>query len=239
VIRARRALIAGMAGAGVLACNHDYASFLGADPCAAAGTCVRLEVDSSVIHTIDQLELDVVYAGHHATITTGTVGTTIELPFSFPLKLNLPGSPLIDVDLVLAGKLGGRVIGADAGSTTVQQGYHASVFFLLGPIDPCSEGTLYCGGIPGVFADTRSLYRCTGGVPIFYTECSSGCTDRRDEGGLCYGLGLCRDGGTYCGGHVLDGDPNTLYACHSFKGSVVMQCPAGCVVRGDGDDACR
>lgn len=198
-----------------------------------------LGVDSLVIQTIDQLELDVVYAGHHATITTGTVGKTIDLPSSLPLTLELPGPPLIQVDLIAAGKLGGSVLGLAADSITVQQGHQASARFFLEP-DPCVEGALYCGGTGiGVLADGKTLYRCTGGVPIFYVQCSSGCFPHFEPNAVCTGDGLCRDGGTYCGGHLLDGEPNTLYVCHSFRGTSPMPCPAGCIVRGDGDDACR
>ena len=242
MIRALRARIAGVAGAGLLAaCTQvDLPADPAADPCADVATCVRLDVDSRVILTIDQLELDVVYAGHHATTTTGTVGKTVDLPFSLALTLDLPDPPLIQVDLIAAGKLGGSVLGAAAASTTVQQGHHATGNVFLEPTDPCVEGALYCGGTSsGVDGDLKTLYRCTGGVPIFYAQCSSGCTHLFEPNAVCFGGGLCRDGGTYCGGDLLDGEPNTLYVCSLFAGTNPMPCPAGCVVRGDGNDACR
>jgi hypothetical protein len=88
-------------------------------------------------------------------------------------------------------------------------------------------------------ASFTTLYRCSRGVPTFSARCSDGCSPHYSEGGECVGLGLCRDGGTYCGGHVLDGDPNTLYVCRSLDPTDPTLCPRGCQVRGDGDDACK
>jgi hypothetical protein len=233
VIRFLGALITRAVGAGSLAA----CDLAGPDPCEGVDTCVLLDVDSVVIRTIDQLQLDVVYDDHHGTTTIGT-GQPISVPFSFPLKLNLPGSPLIKVDIIAAGKLAGRVIGAGTASSTVQRGYRDSGFILMWPTEPCVEGALYCGGTYEILADVGSLYRCTGGVPMFHARCSSGCSPHFSPGGQCDGRGLCRDGGTYCGGHVLDGEPDTLYVCESFEGTDPMPCPAGCVVRGDGTDTC-
>jgi hypothetical protein len=228
-----RTLVAGAAVAGVLAACSD------ADPCAGATTCVRLDVSSAFIETIDQLELDVVYEGLHATTTTGTAGDPVGLPLALSLTLDLPSSPLIHIDLVAAGRLDGRVLAADVASTTVQQGTHAAIDIFLEPIEPCTETALYCGNINGPLGEGQTLYRCTGGIPIFYARCSSGCFPHSGVGGECVGLGRCRDGGTYCGGHALDGDPNVLYVCQSFDGITPRLCPHGCLVHGDGDDACQ
>jgi hypothetical protein len=244
VIRAWRALVAGAVGAAALAAcatpqdRNDLGIPGGTDPCADVDTCVRLDVNSTVIQTIDQLELDLVYAGYHATTTTGTIGQPIDVPFSIPVRLNLPGSPLIDIAIVAAGKLGGQVLGAGAESTTVQQGHHALASIFLEPSLPCTEGGLYCGG-SHVAGDPRSIYRCTGGAPIYYFRCSSGCIAQTGEDAECIGLGLCHDGGTYCGGHIIDGEPNTLYVCSSFEGTDPTPCPNGCQVRADGNDACQ
>lgn len=208
------------------------------DPCAGAGTCVRLDIESTVIKTIDQVELDLVYDGHHATTTTGTVGQLVDLPVSIPLRLNLPSSPLINVAIVAAGKLAGNVLGAGADSTTVQQGHSALAVVFLEPSDPCTENGLYCGG-SRVAGDPEAIYRCTGSVPIFYFRCTSGCISHSGADAECIGLGLCHDGGTYCGGHIIDGEPNTLYVCRSFEGTDPTPCPNGCQVRGDGNDACQ
>ena len=232
MILARCALWAVAAGAGLLAaCSSG-------DVCAGAATCIQLEVDSLGVHAIDQLELDVVYAGVHATTTTGTSGEQVELPLALPIVINLPNVPVIDIDVIAAGRLRRSVIGVDAASTHVQQGYHEMLRVFLFPVSPCTEGALYCGGTSGVLADITSLYRCIEGVPIFYARCGRGCTSYLTDQGECVGGGLCRDGGTYCGGHVLDGDPGVLYVCSDFDGTAPQPCPRGCLVRGDGDDAC-
>jgi hypothetical protein len=235
MIRAQRALLAGAAVAGFLAACSN----INMDPCAGAATCVSLDVDSLFVESIDQLELDVVYADLHATTTIGMAGTPVSLPLAIPLTLDLPKSPLIQIELVAAAKLRGALLGAGAASTTVQQGYHGALRIFVEPVDPCTEGAVYCGGTIGILRDGQTLYRCTGGVPIFYARCSSGCSPHFEAQGECFGGGLCRDGGAYCGGHVLDGDPSTLYVCMRFEGTTPTQCPNGCLVRGDGDDACK
>jgi hypothetical protein len=209
------------------------------EPCAGVATCVRIDVDGLAVHTIDQLELDLIYADHHDTTTVGTIGDPMNLPFSIPLTLDLPGPPLIAISVIAAGRLNGSAIALDADSTTVQQGQHASLALFLSPAHPCNEGALYCGGTIDVLGDGESLYRCTDQVPIFYTRCSTGCFPHYDDGAVCVGGGLCRDGGRYCGGHALDGDPGTLYVCQSFDGITPTPCPRGCVVRGDGNDVCQ
>jgi hypothetical protein len=211
----------------------------GSEPCAGVATCVRLDVDGLAVHTIDQLELDLVYAGHHATTTVGTAGDPMDLPFSIPLTLDLPDPPLIEIAAIAAGRLNGSVLALAAGTATVQQGHHTSLDLLLSAAHGCTEGELYCGGTIDVLGDGESLYRCTRQVPIFYTRCSAGCFSHYSDHAVCVGNGLCRDGGTYCGGHVLDGDPGTLYVCESFHGTAPRPCPRSCVVRGDGVDACE
>lgn len=209
------------------------------DPCGDAPTCAVIVADSVSIHTIDQLVLDLVYNGIHGVAVTGLEGDARSLPLATAVILDVPDTPLIHLDLLAAGKLRGSVLAADASSITIQPGNHESIHLLLTPVDPCTEGALYCGGIGGIFADGESLYRCTGSFLQFYTRCQHGCTPHSLTGGVCIGDGLCRDGGTYCGGDVLDGDPGTLYVCHQFEGTVLTHCPAGCVVRGDGNDACQ
>jgi hypothetical protein len=208
-----------------------------ADRCAPGTTCVRLDVDGLTIEAIDQLELDLVYDDHHATITTGTNGTPVRLPISVPITLEL-SSPLIHLEVVAAGRLGGTVLGGGAASTSVQQGYQAALDIFLFPFDPCTEGELYCGGTFEIEAN-HALYRCTGGVPIFYARCRLTCFDHLHAQGYCAADGLCSDGGTYCGGHSVDGDPGVLYICSQFRGTAPRRCPQGCVVRGDGNDACQ
>ena len=131
------------------------------------------------------------------------------------------------------------MVGLDAGSTSVLQGFDSDLSLSLLPGTRCTEGALYCGGTGTVFAENQSLYRCAQGVPIFYARCSMGCAPHFDAPAECIGLGSCRDGGSYCGGHALDGDPNTLYICSDFEGTSPTPCTAGCVVSGDGQDSCR
>jgi len=222
-----------LASAAVLAgCSTD------GDPCDGADTCVQLDVDGLEVRTIDQVELDLIYAGHHATTTVGTIGDAKDLPFSFPLRLDVP-DPLISISVIAAGRLNGTVLGLDAANTTVQQGHHESLRLLLGAAHGCTEGGLYCGGTDDVLADGRSLYRCTRQVPIFYMRCRGSCYPHYDDHALCAADGVCRDGGTYCGGHALDGDPGTLYVCQDFRGVTPTPCPRGCVEHGDGADACQ
>jgi hypothetical protein len=208
------------------------------DPCGDAATCVRVDVDSFTIETIDQLELDLVYRSVHATTTIGDPGSALNLPVSTAIVLDLSGA-LIDLDVVAAGRLDGAVLGAAAASAMVQQGQRTSITLHLTPFNRCFEGELYCGGVSPILADFLSLYRCTNGVPLHYARCSSGCTPYQRTNGVCAGTGICRDGGRYCGGHVLDGDPFTLYVCEDLRGIEPRKCAGACLVQGDGDDTCQ
>jgi hypothetical protein len=210
-----------------------------ADPCGDAPTCVSVEVDSFLIKTIDQLELDLVYGNVHTTTTTGVRGTPLELPVTTALILDLPG-PLIDIRFVAAARLNGAVLGADAGRVTVQAGHRSSTSVDLTPVNACVEGEIYCAGVGTFSAEFDTLYQCDHGVPLYYAKCPSLCAPLREPGGICYSSGgLCHDAGTYCGGHMIDGDPFTLYVCQSFRGTQPRTCPNGCLVRGDGDDVCQ
>lgn len=174
-----RALIAGAAAGSLAACLHP-------DPCASGATCVNVAIDSFSIKRIDQLELDVVYGGHHGTTTLGTVGDAFGLPVTIPITLDLPASPLIDVSVLVAGKLGGSVLGLGGESATVQQGNQATALILMEPYNGCAEGELYCGlSLAILGADDGALYRCTGGVPIFAMQCSSGCNPYGGSHGQC------------------------------------------------------
>jgi hypothetical protein len=49
----------------------------------------------------------------------------------------------------------------------------------------------------------------------------------------------CATGGFYCGGHVLAGDPATLYKCASDgTGSAPLACARGCTRRSAANDTC-
>jgi hypothetical protein len=132
------------------------------------------------------------------------------------------------------------VLGAGAGSTTIAPHHHASIDLELAPIDVCTAGALYCGG-DKLAGAPDVLYQCnTGGVPIARGRCANGCTTRPGKDDQCSaGPAACRDGGTYCGGDKLAGDPQTLYVCAAGAGTTPTLCANGCIVNPNDDDACR
>lgn len=230
------AALLGLAAGG--ACSDD-------DPCAGAATCVRLDVAAAAIARIpqiDQLELDVVYGEHHATTTTEAAGGhTTALPLATAIVLDVPGGgDPVRIGVVAAGKLGASVLGTGAGSTSVASGHHAAIAIELSPTADCNAGAFYCGG-DLLAGDPATLYQCNaGGVPIARGACSAGCLVRPAHDDVCRGSGgTCVDGGHYCGGDKLDGDPQTLYVCMAGAGVAPVRCAAGCAVRPGDDDACR
>jgi len=217
----------------VAACSDD-------DPCAGADTCIRLDVDSATVERIDHLELDVVYGARHATTTTqATEGHLTALPLSTAIVLEDTGGDPVVVGIVAAGKLGGNVLGTGAASTTIAPGRHATVELELSPTEDCSAGARYCGG-DMLAGDPRTLYQCNaGGVPIARGRCPGDCVVRPGKDDVCRGDGgVCRDGGSYCGGDKLDGDPQTLYLCMAGVAAAATPCPGGCLVRASDDDVC-
>jgi hypothetical protein len=211
------------------------------DPCADVATCVRVDVVSQTIATIDQLELDVVYGDRHATTTTQAPGgRTTTLPLSTAIVLDLDGTAELAVGVVAAGKLGAGVLGTGAASTTIAPGEHATLVLELSPIEACVAGAFYCGG-DRLAGDPQTLYQCNaGGVPIARGVCIGGCLVRPTRDDVCRASpGTCQDGGSYCGGDKLEGDPQTLYVCMNGVGTSPTVCPDGCVVRPNDDDACR
>ena len=228
-----RALVAAVAVVVVTGCTDD-------DPCAGKSTCVRVDVRSEVVARIDQLELDIVYGDRHATTTTQAAGgRTTSLPLSTAIVLEVPGSAPISVGVVAAGKLGASVLGTGAGSTALAPHGHATVELELTPAADCSAGALYCGG-DRLAGDSRTLYQCNaGGVPLARGACSAGCLVRPGKDDVCDAQGTCRDGGSYCGGDKLVGDPQTLYVCMAGVGTAPKPCADGCVVHASDDDACR
>lgn len=217
------------------------ASCSGEDPCPRAATCVRVDVVSETVATIDQLELDIVYGERHATTTTQAPGgRTTALPLSTAIVLDVAGDAPLTVGVVAAGKLGASVLGTGAASVSVAPGERATIVVELSPVADCVAGGLYCGG-DRLAGDPQTLYQCNaGGVPIARGVCASGCLVRPARDDACGASpGVCQDGGTYCGGDKLDGDPRTLYVCMGGVGTSPMECPDGCVVRDGDDDICR
>ena len=208
------------------------------DPCAGiTGTCIALSVESATVERIDHLELDVLYGDRHGTATTGD-GVS-ELPLTTAIEL--AGSGALEVGIVAAGKLAGVVLGTGAAQATVEAGAHVGLTIELAPIATCEAGALYCGG-DKLAGDPDTLYQCNGGgVPLARGACASGCVVQPTLDDTCRGGGgTCMDGGFYCGGDKLDGDPQSLYRCASGVGVDRMVCPDGCVVASAGnDDGCR
>ena len=211
------------------------------DPCAGAATCVRIDVASATIATIDQLELDVLYGARHATTTTQAPGgRTTKLPLATAIVLDVDGTAEIAVGVVAAGKLGAGVLGTGAASVSVAPGAHAAIALELSPIEACDAGGFYCGG-DRLAGDPQTLYQCNaGGVPIARGRCADGCVVRPTDDDACRAsAGTCSDGGQYCGGDKLDGDPQSLYVCDHGVGTARVACADGCVVRPGNDDVCR
>ena len=234
-IAARASLAMGLALSG--ACSDD-------DPCTGAATCVRIDIAAAAvapIARIDQLELDVLYGDHHATVTTQAAGGhTTELPLATAILLDLPGGDPVPVGVVAAGKLGASVLGTGAASTTVAPHHHAAIAIELSPTADCNAGAFYCGG-DQLAGDPGTLYQCNaGGVPIARGVCSYGCVVHPGKDDVCRGGGgTCVDASHYCGGDKLDGDPQTLYICMAGAGVSPQRCPAACVIRPGDDDVCR
>lgn len=217
----------------LVACADD-------DPCDGAATCIRLDVQSATVSTIDQLELDLLYGAQHATvITQADGGQSIQLPLSTAVILDIDITPTT-VGIVAAGKLGATVQGTGAVSTTIASGAQTRLRLELAPIDACTAGALYCGG-DRLAGDPSTLYQCNaGGVPLARGRCPGACVTRPSKDDVCAATGgTCVDGGTYCGGDKLDGDPQVLYRCTAGAGTNPRLCTNGCIVNPGSDDRCR
>lgn len=215
------------------------------EPCAAiAGPCVALHVSSDEVERVDQLELDVVYGARHATTTTrpdGGGAVALPLVTAIALEGDVAAAATIEVGVVAAGKLGGEVLGTGAGTVTVTAGAPAELALVLTAPQACVAGGHYCGG-DKVAGDPDTLYTCNGGgVPLARGVCAAGCVVRPTDDDVCRADGgPCVDGGFYCGGDKLDGDPRTLYRCEAGAGVAGVVCDDGCVVAPAGqDDFCR
>lgn len=227
----------------VLGCQLGVAACGAPDPCAEiVGTCLVVEIDSRAVERIDHLELDVLFAGVHGTTTTQPAGGgSVALPLVTAIELGGAGDGELTVGVVAAGKLGGNVLGTGAATTTLAWGARGEIEIELATPNACVAGGLYCGG-DKVAGDPQTLYRCNGGgVPIARGVCEAGCIVRPTQDDVCRGAGgPCVEGGFYCGGDKLDGDPRTLYRCAAGAGVDGRVCANGCVVAAPGqDDYCR
>ncbi|HEY5927525.1 MAG TPA: hypothetical protein VIV11_37835 [Kofleriaceae bacterium] len=210
----------------------------GSDPCdAITGRCIALQVESATVDRIDQLELDVLYGDRHGTATTSD--GVVELPLTTAIEVQ--GSGSLPVGIVAAGKLAGVVLGTGAAQTTSEPGARVDVTIELAPTGDCEAGGYYCGG-DKLAGDADTLYQCNGGgVPLARGRCMHGCTVRPTLDDQCEGgSAACIEGGYYCGGDKLAGDPQSRYRCTGGVGADRMICPDGCVVAPPGeDDYCR
>jgi hypothetical protein len=218
----------------LVACGGDP------DPCEGLATCVRLHVQSNTTDRIDTLELDLLYGTAHATTTTQASGAAVvDLPLVTGIEVAT--TQPIRVGIVAAGKLAGNVLGTGAATTTLDPSAHDDLALELAPVADCVAGTLYCGG-DKLAGDPMTLYQCNaGGVPLARGLCSAGCLVRPAKLDTCAAAGgPCIEGGLYCGGDKLEGDPQTLYHCASGAGTQPMECTDGCVVAAPGtNDHCR
>lgn len=202
-----------------------------------AGACIAITVEGD-ISRIDQLEVDLLYAGLHRTTSSrpsggGTTGLPLELAIAIDVSAETP------VGIVAAGKLSGNVLGTGSASTTLDANLHTTLSLVLAPPDDCTAGALYCGG-DKLAGDPETLYQCNGGgVPLARGVCLGECAIRPNNDDTCRGVGTCVEGGNYCGGDKLDGDPQTLYRCTAGAGTNPRLCTDGCIVNKDADDRCR
>lgn len=223
----RRALLLAL----VAACGDD-------DPCAdRADACVALRVDGP-ISVVDQLELDLLYGDVHSTITTQRAGETAQPPLVVAIELALDAPT--HVGIVAAGKLGGNVLGTGAAGIDLAAGEHRDVMITLAVPDDCTAGAFYCGG-DKLAGDPQTMYQCNaGGVPLARGRCRVECTVRPADDDACTDPEPCREGGLYCGGDKLTGEPQSLYTCTNGVGTNRRVCTDGCIVNTDGhDDECR
>jgi hypothetical protein len=209
-----------------------------ASPCDdVTGACIELHVESATVQRIDQLEIDVRYNDRHGTKTTSD--GVVELPLV--TSVELPGSQALDVGVVAAGKLAGLVLGTGAGQVMLAKAAHGELTIELSPVADCQAGAFYCGG-DKLAGDASTLYQCNGGgVPLARGKCLHGCVVSPAQDDACdAGPDACKDGGFYCGGDKLVGDPQSLYRCSAGTGIDRVECSDGCVIAPAGsDDHCR
>ncbi len=213
------------------------------DPCAGStGTCLAVTVDGEGIDRIDQLEVDLLYGTFHDTITTQAAGAA-RLPVVTAIRLGVPATGPEIAAVVVAAKLGGVVLGTGWASKAIPPGEVAQVEIALASpgTDECVAGSFYCGG-DKLAGDPGVLYKCNaGGVPLARGRCALECVINVGNDDACRGVDKpCTEGGYYCGGNKLDGDPQSLYQCAGGVGRNRRECTNGCEIRPPGqDDACR
>jgi len=202
-----------------------------------AGTCLAVHVSSSTIDTIDQLDLDVLYGLRHDVGHTQLEGgRAVSLPVDTALLFDEPTASL-EVGVVAGGKLAGNLLGTGAASATLAPGEHATLAIVLAPPATCQDAAFYCGG-DQLAGDPDTLYQCdVGAVPQARGRCVHGCTiNPADDDACAGGPETCIEGGFYCGGNEVAGDPRTLYTCSGGVGTAPQVCTVACLVMPPGDD---
>ena len=201
------------------------------------GACIAITVEGDV-GRLDQLEVDLLYAGLHRTSSSRpSGGGTTGLPLELAIQIEV--SSETTVGIVAAGKLSGSVLGTGSASTTIDAMTMTTLTLVLAPPDACTAGALYCGG-DKVAGDPNTLYQCNGGgVPLARGVCLEDCAIRPGNDDICRGVGTCIDGSDYCGGDKVDGDPQVLYRCSGGAGINPRLCTDGCIVNPGDDDRCR
>ncbi|MCA9676609.1 MAG: hypothetical protein KC464_16370, partial [Myxococcales bacterium] len=167
-------------------------------------------------------------------------GRVVALPVATSIAVDVAAGDELTVGVVVAAKLAGTIRGTGAASATVAAGDHAALELRVAPPVACVAGGLYCGG-DKLAGDPDTLYQCNaGGVPLARGACAAGCVVTPTEDDACRAAGgPCVEGGFYCGGDKLAGDPQALYRCVGGVGTAPQVCADGCVVRPGQDDACR
>lgn len=223
----------------VITCAALVACASADDPCATSkGTCITLHVSSPTVARIDALELDVLYGIYHSTVTDMDVGT-VAMPITTAVELAVAGD--VTPSIVAAGMLDGVVLGTGWGKVDVAAGAHASLGIVLVPQVACVVGSRYCGG-DNVAGDPDTVYECVSdGVPSAHGACPGPCVLRTGQDDECAAVASpCAEGGLYCGGDQLAGDPSSLYQCANGSGTFVMRCTSGCAINAaPSKDACR
>ncbi|MBX3159576.1 MAG: hypothetical protein KF773_26630 [Deltaproteobacteria bacterium] len=210
------------------------------DPCAGAkSACIALRVASRTVEAIDLLELDIVYGDRHDTAVTALADNgVVGLPIITAVALDVAGATRVGV--VAAGKLSGNVLGIGAATTTLDANQRVELDLVLAPRSTCQTGGDYCGG-DELAGSEDTLYRCTDGVPVARGRCVHGCVVRDGiDDGCDGGPERCVEGGLYCGGNKVVGDPRSLYRCTNGRGAARMMCADGCMILpSPNDDRCR
>jgi len=113
----------------------------------------------------------------------------------------------------------------------------------------CASLGIFCGGHGVAAGDPSTLYVCAakGAKPVSSSSCLAGCVYGDAAPDRCAipdggdGQPACPGGGLVCGGHQMDGDPGTLYACPGagLPPTSSTKCANGCQLEAPGtNDLC-